>query len=77
MEGMMHGLLAGFIATGVVWLIFHVFIPHYIPQAGVISWPFGRWYFLVGAMFLVAVMMGFLGSRWASKKFIHRTTVAS
>lgn len=75
-EGILHGIVASMIATGFIWLFFHVFIPYYVPQAGILSWPFGRWYFLTGAMVTIAIFMGLIGSRWASSKFIIRTSIS-
>jgi len=75
-EGILHGIVASMIATGFIWLFFHVFIPYYVPQAGILSWPFGRWYFLTGAMVTIAIFMGLIGSRWASSKFINRTSIS-
>jgi cell division transport system permease protein len=75
-EGMLHGMVASILATGFIWVLFHVFIPYYIPQAGILSWPFGRWYFLTGAIFFIAILMGLIGSRWASSKFINRTSIS-
>ncbi len=73
-EGVLHGLVAAMLALGLVWLIFHFLIPLYLPQVGIIAWPFGRWYFLTGAMIVFAIIMGFLGSRWAAQKFIRRAS---
>lgn len=75
-EGMLHGIVASILATGFIWLFFHVFIPYYVPQAGILSWPFGRWYFLTSAMIFIAIFMGLIGSRWASSKFINRTSIS-
>lgn len=76
-EGILQGLLAAIIALVVHWLIFHVMIPTYIPQFGVLAWPFGRWYYLTGASILLAIIMGWMGSRWAARKFIKETTISA
>ena len=75
-EGVLQGLLAGIVALAIHWGIFHVLIPHYIPQFGILAWPFGRWYYLAGAAVLLAIIMGYMGSRWAARKFIKETTIA-
>jgi len=72
-EGLLQGVIAAIISTGIIWLVFHLLIPSYVPQVGVISWPYGRWYYLVGTMVFTALFMGFAGSRWASKKFINQS----
>ncbi len=75
-EGVLQGLIAGLLASGLVWLIFNYLIPVYLPIAGVLSWPFGRWFYLVGAMLILGIFMGLMGSRWAAKKFIKETSIA-
>jgi cell division transport system permease protein len=74
-EGMFQGLIAGSIAGLLIVLIFSVIVPAFVPQLGVLSWPFGRWYFLVMGVVLLAIIMGWLGSRWAARKFIRETRV--
>lgn len=76
-EGMIQGLIAGVFATGLLYILFSYIVPSYIPQFGVLEWPYGRWYYLIGAMILFGLIMGWWGSRWASRKFIHDTTVYS
>lgn len=75
-EGLIQGAVAGLLAVGVMIVLFQAVIPHYIPQFGVLGWPYGRWYFLAGAMMLLSLLMGFLGSQWAARKFIRETTVS-
>ncbi|HET6528242.1 MAG TPA: permease-like cell division protein FtsX [Balneolaceae bacterium] len=75
-EGVIQGLLAGFISVMVMYLSFQYIIPQYIPQFGVLEWPFGRWYFLCGSMILLSVLMGFLGSQWAARRFIRETSIS-
>lgn len=77
LEGMLQGLVAGLLGVGGIWLLFHSFIPAYIPQIGVMSWPFGRWYFLSGLLLLLGMLLGFLGSRWAAGKFIRQTRIST
>ncbi|MEX0927967.1 MAG: permease-like cell division protein FtsX [Balneolales bacterium] len=77
LEGVFQGVLAGIIAISLQWLIFRWIVPHYIPQFGVLSWPMGHWYYLTGAMVLVAMIMGYFGSSWASRKFIRESTVSN
>ncbi len=75
MEGFLQGLLAAVIATGLHWLIFELVIPFYLPQFGVLAWPFERWYYLIGALVLLSLIMGLWGSRWAARKFISETSI--
>lgn len=74
-EGVIQGLVAGLLATGVAFLLFQYLLPEYIPQLGVLEWPFGRWYYLCGAMVLLSVMMGYWGSQWAARRFIRETSI--
>lgn len=76
LEGMLQGILAAIISMGFVWGIFHLLIPNYLPQAGVMSWPLGEWYFLAISVLVIGVFMGFLGSRIAAKKFIKETGIS-
>lgn len=76
-EGVLQGLIAGSFAALVITAGFEWLIPRFIPQAGELSWPYGKWYFLSGGMILLAVIMGWYGSRWAAKKFIRDTKVYS
>lgn len=74
-EGIFQGLIAGTAAAGIIYLLFDWIIPQNISQLGVLSWPLGRWYFLIGGVILLAIIMGWLGSRWAARKFIKNTSV--
>jgi cell division transport system permease protein len=75
-EGIFQGMIAGGLAILVQFGLFEFLIPRYIPQFGVLSWPYGRWYFLTGAMFVLAIFMGYWGSRWAARKFIKETSIS-
>lgn len=75
-EGIIQGFVAGLLATALTFVIFHYLLPAYLPQFGVLGWPFGRWYYLTGAMMLLSVMMGFWGSQWAARRFIKETSIS-
>lgn len=75
LEGVLQGVLAGSAASLVIWGVFEWIVPRMIPQVGILSWPFGRWYFLVSALILASLFMGYAGSRWAARKFIRDTKV--
>lgn len=74
-EGVIQGVIAGTLAALVMLALFEWIVPATVPQLGVLSWPFGRWYFLSGAVLLLAIVMGWMGSRWAARKFIRETKV--
>ncbi len=76
LEGLIQGFLAAVIAVGLHWLLFQWVIPYYIPQFGVLSWPFDHWYYLTGGMAALSLIMGLWGSRWATRKFISRTSIS-
>ena len=75
-EGIIQGLLAGTLAVLCMFAVFEFFVPMYLPDIGIISWPLGRWYFLVFGMIGLAILMGWWGSRWASRKFIAETYIS-
>ncbi len=75
-EGVIQGAIAGSLAILCVFGVFEFFIPMYLPNIGIIAWPFGRWYFLVSAMLGLSIIMGWWGSRLASRKFIAETYIS-
>ena len=76
MEGVLQGILAATAAIGIHVGIFRYLIPQYLPRFGVMAWPYGRWYYLIGAMALLGILMGYFGSRWAARKFIRSATIS-
>ncbi|MCH8523797.1 MAG: permease-like cell division protein FtsX [Balneolales bacterium] len=76
MEGVLQGLIAGTVSCGIIMLFFSKILPFFVPQFGVIPWPFGRWYYLTGAIMALALLMGLLGSRWAARKFIKDASLS-
>ena len=74
-EGIVQGVIAGIIAAGLVWLFFEYVVPALIPQFGILSWPYGKWYYQIGAMVILAILLGFWGSRLAARKFIKDTSI--
>lgn len=75
-EGILQGVLAGMFSVVSVFFIFEFVIPIYLPEMGLLSWPFGQWYFLIGAMFGLSILMGWWGSRLAARKFIEDTYIS-
>lgn len=75
-EGIIQGFIAGVLAVGVMYVVFQFILPEYIPQFGILAWPFGHWYYLSGTMILLSVFMGYWGSQWAARKFIKRTSIS-
>ncbi|MGN8226816.1 cell division protein FtsX [Gracilimonas sp. BCB1] len=75
-EGILQGLIAGSLAVICVFFIFEFAIPFYLADLGTLSWPFGRWYFLVAAMMVLSLLMGWWGSRWAARRFIQETYIS-
>ncbi|MDZ7715429.1 MAG: permease-like cell division protein FtsX [Balneolaceae bacterium] len=76
MEGVIQGLVAGLLAVWAAFVLFQYLLPDFIPQFGVLEWPYGRWYYLSGAMLLLSMLMGYWGSQWAARKFIKDTSIA-
>ncbi len=77
LEGIIQGIIAGAAASLIVFILFDWIVPIYLSQLGVLGWPFGRWYFLICGIILLAIIMGWWGSRWAARKFIRETTVST
>jgi cell division transport system permease protein len=75
-EGMIQGIIAGSISVASVYVIFEYVLPFFLPEMGILEWPLGRWYFLVTAMFSLSILMGWLGSRFAARKFIKETYIS-
>lgn len=75
-EGIIQGFIAGLLAVGVIYLGFQFILPEYVPQFGILAWPFGRWYYLCGAMVLLSIFMGYWGSQWAARRFIKQTSIS-
>lgn len=76
-EGLIQGIIAGVLSVIVIFLLFQYLLPEYVPQFSVIEWPFGRWYYLSGAMLLLAMMLGYWGSQWAARRFIRETSITT
>lgn len=76
-EGMLQGTIAGILAVLSMFVIFEIAIPTYIVDLGSLRWPFGRWYYLIGGMFLLAILMGWWGSRLAARRFIKETYISA
>lgn len=75
-EGILQGIVGGIFAILSVFLIFEFVIPFYMADLGTLAWPFGRWYYLVGYMLLLSILLGWLGSRWAARRFIEETYIS-
>lgn len=76
MEGILQGLIAAILSVGAISLFFSKILPWLVPVFGVLVWPFGRWYYLISALFALALLMGYFGSRWAARKFIRDGSVS-
>lgn len=75
-EGILQGVIAGLLSVGIMFAIFEFVLPLYLPEMGILGWPFGQWYFLVTAMFGLSILMGWWGSRLAARKFIEETYIS-
>lgn len=75
-EGLIQGFIAGLLSVAFIFLAFQYIVPEFVPQFGILEWPYGRWYYLCGAMVLLAMIMGYLGSHWAARRFIKETSIS-
>lgn len=76
-EGVLQGLIGAAVASACLIGIFQYLLPKYIEQLGILAWPFGRWYYLTGFMFLFGMILGFMGSHRATEKFINAVKVSN
>ena len=76
MEGILQGLIAAILSIGFIWIFFDKVIVFFVPQFGVLPWPFGKWYYLIGGLVALSVFMGYIGSRWAASRFIHDDNIS-
>ena len=76
-EGLVQGGIAGVAAILMIFLLFEYVVPYFIPQFGVMEWPFGKWYYLSGGILALGLIMGYWGSRWAARRFIKEVSVTS
>ena len=76
-EGVAQGLISGTLSVLLVYGIFDVLVPIYFPEIGILDWPFDQWYILVSLMLVLAVLMGWWGSRLAARKFIAETYISA
>jgi cell division transport system permease protein len=76
-EGIVQGFIGGGAASAAVFALFKWIVPEFIPQLGVLSWPFGRWYYLTAGTIFLGIALGWFGSRWAARKFIKDSKVGS
>ena len=61
-EGILQGFLAGGISVSVLHLCFERLLPKLTPEFDLMVWPFGQWYYLIGAMVTLSVLLGWLGA---------------
>ncbi|TNE73295.1 ABC transporter permease [bacterium] len=76
-EGMLQGVIGGSLSSLGIIGIFQYVLPKYIEQLGVLSWPFGRWYYLIGGMISFGTLLGLIGSHRATKKFINAVRLSN
>lgn len=74
-EGVFQGIIAGILAVIVMVLSFKFILTRFIPEIGILAWPYNEWYYLSSAMIGLSIFMGFWGSQWASRRFIKKTSV--
>lgn len=73
-EGMVQGFIAGLIAAGVLWGGM-VGLEQYLPQLGRLTWPGGDVRWTIGGVIPLGVILGYFGSRLASRRFIKQVAL--
>src|SRR5699024_7307518 len=74
-EGIVQGIIAGTAAIVIMVVAFKFILTQYVPQVGILAWPFGHWYILCGLMLLMSILLGMWGSHWAARRFIRKTSI--
>ena len=74
-EGMLQGAIAGGLALSLIVAGFEGVLPKLITRTDLLGWPYGEWYYLVGALFFLSVWMGWAGSFWAARRFIRNERI--
>lgn len=74
-EGLIQGIISGAVAVALLVAIFNWILPTWVPQLTYFGWPWGSVFLLPVAMVGLALLMGWLGSNLAARKFIRETTV--
>lgn len=69
-EGVMQGFLAGIVAAVIVWGGFMV-LDGYLPQLQALQWPGGSPFFLMIGLVPIGIVLGYIGSRMAARRFIQ------
>lgn len=73
-EGMVQGFIAGLIAAGVLWGGL-VGLEQYLPQLSQLTWPGGDVRWTIGGVIPLGVILGYFGSRLASRRFITQVAL--
>lgn len=69
-EGVLQGCLAGVLAALVVWGGYAV-LDDYLPQLQALDWPGGSPAVLTAGLIPVGIILGYIGSRMAARRFIQ------
>jgi cell division transport system permease protein len=70
-EGMIQGLIGGVIAS-IILVTFNIFLVDYISLLQVREWPGGTAFIPILLLLVLGVIIGWLGSRFATRRFIKK-----
>lgn len=74
-EGLFQGMLGGAIAGFIVWSL-HLALLRYIPLLEAQGWPGGHPAVMITALVLLGMLLGLLGSWFATRRFIRKVAVS-
>lgn len=70
-EGMLQGIMAGLVAGGVVWGVYEL-LARYVPQLAIPAWQMAA---SVAALAVLGIVLGWLGSYVAVRRFIKNVAL--
>lgn len=73
-EGLLQGFLAGVIAAGLLWGGVEL-LETYVPQVAQLRWPGGDVRWTIAGLVPLGMVLGYLGSRLASRRFIQQVAL--
>lgn len=73
-EGLVQGFLAGVLAAGLLWGGVEL-LNTYLPQVGQLRWPGGDVRWTIAGLIPLGVVLGYLGSHWASRRFVKQVAL--
>lgn len=74
-EGVLQGLLAGTVALLLLWGSYQV-LQTYFVQLSLVEWPGGSPLTVMGSLVPIGIVLGYIGSRIAARRFIKQVAIS-